>query len=499
MPHTSKKRSSVGNNGFAPPARRSRRIAGRLNAEFDQLDDLLVNILEFLPIHEIMCDRRVSKKWREVIKMVVPHGDFRVDSVEEYDAMGVMTTALPNLQHIKLNGLGWSQKCSDGEDPDEEHAARTADRTAYDIEIISNFRKLRVLTIKDPIHYSPMLNGSYPFLFNSFPLLQKLCIQNCKYLKWDLGMLAGFPLLKELNVSGNNRLTGNIRSLRVLKDTLETLIIATCANVEGNLMVLNDFPHLKELKLLGGTAVTGDMRDIGENDFSAVMHLSITSHSSLTGNIRSLRVLKDTLETLTIATCANVEGNLMDLADFPQLKELNLYNTAVTGDVREIGENDFTNLRRLRCPFGVVGGRDYEFQRIADAPSVVNAYYRLSKRAKSLSDDGYIFYSWRLSEQSPDYYAARLEEIVLPPLLISFVQVGSRLGWRWMNPQYLANSCEINWLDPEPDREDDNYEAYTKQLQRIQRGINVYRGYHQPPTEEEYIRLCREHGATTDR
>ena len=81
MPHTSKKRSSVGvgnNNAFDPPARRSRRIAGRLNANFDDLDDVLVNILEFLPIRNIMCSRRVSKKWREMIKKVVPHGDFSV-------------------------------------------------------------------------------------------------------------------------------------------------------------------------------------------------------------------------------------------------------------------------------------------------------------------------------------------------------------------------------------------------------------------------------------
>jgi hypothetical protein len=414
MPHTSKKRSSVGNYLVHPPARRSRRIAGRLNANFDDLDDLLVNILEFLPLNEIMCDRRVSRKWGEVIKMVVPHGDLRVHGVEEYDTMSVMTTELPNLQQITLGNLNgrhgnWN-KYSDGEDPDEEYAAETAGMTAHDIGIISNFRKLRILTIKDAMNQFSslkLLNGSYPFLFNSFPLLQKLTIEKCKYLKWDLGMLSAFPLLKELYVTSNNRLTGNIRSLRVLKDTLEALRIATCTNVEGNLMVL---------------------------------------------------------------------------ADFPLLKTLNLYNTAVTGDVRDIGENDFINLERLRFPFGVVGGNEYKFQRIADVPSVVNAYYRLARRAKSLREDAYSYYTWRLSEQSPDYYAAsgRLS----PPLYISFVEVGSRLGWRW-------RSCEINWLDPEPDRENDDYEAYVEELQ--QEVISIYKGYHQPPTEEEYRQLCREY------
>jgi hypothetical protein len=490
MPHTSKKRSSVGNYLVHPPARRSRRIAGRLNANFDQLDDLLVNILEFLPINEIMCNRRVSKKWEEIIKMVVPLVDFRINNMNNYNFIGVMATALPNLQQITLGNLNEDErqenwhKYSDGEDPDEKYAARTAGTTAHDIEIISNFRMLKSLTIMNT-----GLNGRYSFLFNSFPLLQKLSIDHCDYLKWDLEMLSGFPLLKELQVSGINRLTGNIRNLRVLKDTFETLTIATCANVEGNLMDLADFPLLKELNLYD-TSVTGDVRDIGENDFSALMHLSITSHSSLTGNVRSLRVLKDTLETLTIATCANVEGNLMDLADFSLLKELNLYNTSVTGDVRNIRENDFTNLENIRLPFGVVGGYGYKFQHIADAPSVANAYYRLAKRAKSLREDVYSYYTWRLSEQSPDYYAA-LDGYVLPPLCISFVKVGPRLGWRWKTSHSQLHSCEINWLDPEPDRENDDYEAYVEELTSIQREINVYQGYHQPPTEEEYRRLSR--------
>jgi hypothetical protein len=427
-----------------------------------------------------------------MIKMVVPLGDFRVNNMNNYNLIGVMATALPNLQQITLGNLNGRQenlyKYSDGEDPDEERAAETAGMTAHDIGIISNFRKLRILSIKDETHYSSsLLNGRYPFLFNSFPLLQKLRITFCEYLRWDLEMLSAFPLLKELDVTSNNRLTGNIRSLRVLKDTLETLTIGRCLNVEGNLMDLADFPLLKELKLCD-TAVKGGLGNIGDNDFSSMVHLTIIDHSLLTGNIRSLRVLKDKLEMLTIASCANVEGHLMDLADFPHLKELNLYNTAVTGDVRDIGENDFSNLENLRCPFGVVGGREYRFQRIADVPSVVNAYYRLAGRAKSLCDHvGYSYYSWWLSDQSPDYYAT---EDLVPPHYISFVKVGPRVGWRWTS---VSHSCEINWLDPEPDRENDDYETYVEELTSIQREIDVYQGYHQPPTLEEYRRLCREY------
>ncbi len=117
------------------------------------------------------------------------------------------------------------------------------------------------------------LNGRYPVFFNSFPLLEKLSIKCSNYLKWDLEMLAAFPLLKELDCCDNEiYMTGNISSLRVLKDTLEKVVINCCPRIEGNLMDLADFLHLKELDL-AGTAVIGDIRDICENDFSSLERL----------------------------------------------------------------------------------------------------------------------------------------------------------------------------------------------------------------------------------
>ncbi len=89
-------------------------------------------------------------------------------------------------------------KFNDGEDPDEEPAAITANNTTHDIEIISNFRQLRILEIASS-GGKTSLNGRYPVFFNSFLLLQILRIQGyCHFLKWDLEMLAGMPLLKEL-------------------------------------------------------------------------------------------------------------------------------------------------------------------------------------------------------------------------------------------------------------------------------------------------------------
>ena len=375
-------------------------------AGFDGLSvDVLANILEFLLPKEIMRQRRVCRECTEAAtKTIVPLTDFCVGSIDEYDAMVVMTRAMPNLRQIQISRLERGHKYSDGEDPDQIWAAAFANLTSHDIEIISNFNKLRILDIDNAL-----LNGRYPFLFNSFPLLQKLTIKRCHLLTWDLEMLSGLPMLKELYCSQNFK--------------------------------------------------------------------------NLTGNIKSLRVLKGTLQHVTIDRCENVEGNFMDLADFPHLNELNLTGTAVTGDIRDIGENDFSSLEHLILPKSVYGGRGYEFQRISDAPDLIRAVYLLKKQRPFLEmKDWYM----RLSEDSPDWYES-VEDFDKPPFFISFVKAGSRLGYRWKTNH--GRPCEVNWLDPEPDRESSDYDEYIEKLQSINSEADFYNGFYQPPTEEEYRRL----------
>jgi hypothetical protein len=82
-----------------------------------------------------MQKRRVSKKWKEAVRMtLVPLCRFSIYSMESYNAIRVMTRAMPNLQRIALGELGYPHKWSDGEDPDEERVARYARRTSHDIE-----------------------------------------------------------------------------------------------------------------------------------------------------------------------------------------------------------------------------------------------------------------------------------------------------------------------------------------------------------------------------
>jgi hypothetical protein len=108
------------------PPKKKTKIAG-LSADavavtIDQLEDnLLANVFGFLDgPKEIMGKRCVSKKWKEAAKKtIVPPNNFIVNRWQKYNAMGVMTRALPNLQQIVLCDLGPRIKYGDGEDPDE--------------------------------------------------------------------------------------------------------------------------------------------------------------------------------------------------------------------------------------------------------------------------------------------------------------------------------------------------------------------------------------------
>ncbi len=369
--------------------------------------DVLANILGFLLPRDIM-NARLNNKMREAAKItIVPLTDFIVDSVKRYNAMRVMATALPNLQRIELCHLGDEHKYVEGEDPDEDEAARTADLTSHDIEIISNFTKLRELKIERFVPTYQSLNGRYPCLFN-FPHLQILSIGHFDiHIQFDLEMLSGLPSLKELK----------------------------CAYIDR-----------------------------------------------LTGNLNSLRVIKGTLEKVTIDSCRKVEGNFMDLADIPHLEVLDLRYTAVTGDIRDIGENNFPSLTVLALPAGVYGGIGHEFQRISDAQDVARIPYLFQKQRPEI-----VLKDWHaiLSDDSPDSYDVEGYDIEFTPVFIRLAKAGNRVGYQWSS-NFDGYGCEVNWLDPEPDRESTGYGKYMEDLQKIEEQIDYFKGFHQPPTQEEF-------------
>ena len=328
---------------------RSDAAAAVINAPLANFDEL-AGVFAFLRPEELMiCVRCVCKRWKEVAREMIVSTEFAVDSVGKYNLMRLMARDLPNLQQIKIDRLGSGHKWIDGEDP-EDSASWIVDYTSHDIGIRSNFSKLRILRLEE-ISSKP-LNGRYSVFFN-FPCLQKLTISSCRSLKWDLEMLAGLPMLKELDCWANNRMTGNISSLRVLKGTVEKV---------------------------------------------------------------------------KISSCGRVEGNFMDLADFPHLKGLNLDGTAVRGDMRDIGRHDFLALERLILPRRIYGGKGYRLQRISDAPDLVRAVYLLKKQHPALKMDNWCAV---LSWPSPDWYRSVDVDVYDPPFFVRFVEAGSRVGYRW--------------------------------------------------------------------
>ncbi|KAK1744228.1 hypothetical protein QTG54_004761 [Skeletonema marinoi] len=176
---------------------------------------------------------------------------------------------------------------------------------------------------------------------------------------------------------------------------------------------------------------------------------------------------------------------------------MDLDGTNVTGDVRDIKETDFTNLNEMFLSKSVYGSNVYcEFDCIADVPSVMQAWHRLSKRIPSLFEK---IRQWYLDLESTDQYHSEYHNYgVDPPFYIEPVKVGPRLGWRWIN--YQKHPCKVNWLDPEPEIPSENdygarvkYESYVRDLQDIELELQAspFKDCYLP-TEEEYCRLSKE-------
>jgi hypothetical protein len=145
-------------------------------------------------------------------------------------------------------------------------------------------------------------------------------------------------------------------------------------------------------------------------------------------------------------------------------------------------------LEELLLPKTVYGGHGYELHRVSDAPDLLRAVYHLKKQRPSLNM-GYWFAV--LSVDSPDWYESADEDDGIPPFFVGFVEAGSRVGYRWESFNG-DNQCEVNWLDPEPTPESRDYDKYIEELQEIEDQVTIYRGFREPPTEEEYLGLWGE-------
>ncbi|KAL3934211.1 MAG: hypothetical protein SGBAC_010023 [Bacillariaceae sp.] len=210
--------------------------------------------------------------------------------------------------------------------------------------------------------------------------------------------------------------------------------------------------------------------------------LRARQNQQLTGNIESLQVIGSTLEEICLAKSPKVEGSIKSLAKFPRLKKVILCRTKITGNIRDIGEDDFVALASVSFPAGVYGGEI--IHRIEDAPDIMHLWHRLKRR-----NLGVLGHTRRtLASTSPQVYGFGGHASRHPPFHVEFVRAATRSGWRWTN-RAPYGACEPNWLDPEPDPTDPQYEEYLNQVEGLAKDVSFYQGFHTPPTQMQHEEL----------
>lgn len=376
--------------------------------------DEIAFVFGYLSWKEIL-HARVCKTFKHAASLTlvpptdsVPHVlgkcEFCVESTRSYRALATwMANALPNLQQICFFNL---PNINNGEDPEygqDDHRIGSH-LPAHQIDIISAYKNLTSLTLGNI-----SLNGCYPGLFR-FPLLKKLHIYDVERLKLNLEEISNCTLLEEIF-------------------------------------------------------------------FMALGHLS--------GDVKSLRFAKNTLQIIHIQSCSGMSGNFMDLGDFPKLEWLCLDDTSVSGDWRKLKGHHFPALNQISLPIGVYGSCMRAFDHVEDAPEVMNVICALIKRNGTVIDEGR---QWHLADESVDHYDMDIFSLLGPPFQIEVVHAGPRLGWRWTNGK-RRGCCEVVWYDDEPIESSTENVVYVRELERLKAEIGSYRGFSRPPTEEEYCRL----------
>ena len=250
--------------------------------------------------------------------------------------------------------------------------------------------------------------------------------------------------------------------------------------LNGRYPFLFQFPQLESLTLFGCGRIKFDLADL--SGLSELKQLVLYYLPLVTGNLNSLRHFQSQLKKLVLNGCDLVVGSMHDFADFSLLEKLCLDETAVTGDIRNIGPRDFLSVRFLILPRNVYGGNDIES--IESATVIMRAIHSLKRPELFRSSH------WNLWEESPQYYEVDCRFSRCPPFRVELVKAGTRNGWRWTNC-HRRGACEINWLDPEVKETEDGYEQYLTDLQALSLDVDFYQGFRSPPTALQHAELCR--------
>mmetsp|Transcript_21763 Transcript_21763/g.47471 ORF Transcript_21763/g.47471 Transcript_21763/m.47471 type:complete len:533 (-) Transcript_21763:147-1745(-) len=266
--------------------------------------------------------------------------------------------------------------------------------------------------------------------------------------------------------------------------------------------------HLRTLGLGRAFPILTKLVDLQVLDISGSMEWN--PHLKL--DLKDLSGLRN-LEYLNVGLCRGVTGNLLSVADFPCLRVLNVGDTKVTGDIRQIGPKHFCLLETLETGYtSIFGGsvlefgdataiagawRDLILQRVECGQPLIRQEFSLAKKffsltltltRSSLSFDGTAY--------EGDGYVTLFAPHALPLHLEILSAAGLRFGYRWTNKS--GGTCDVVWIDAEPDLsevESIEEQKYRSDLRYIEEGssTSMFRGHLEPPTPAEYKALLEHH------
>jgi len=341
------------------------------------------------------------------------------------------------------------------------------------------------------------LNWSYDkFGWKKYNVLE-VPREDATVLNWigaALPRLPGIRLDKLLVAAGQDPEEEEIRiehdpcylDLNILKNFRNLQFLSlTRLDLNGRYPFLFQFQSLQILNVSYNPNMKWDLEDVGRG-LPNLERLKAARNPFLTGNLSSLRTLRHKLVSLILFGSSNITGSIHNLADFPVLEEVNVTETAIEGDLSRLGPNDFLAIQSWCLGENVRGSKD--IPRISDAARLMQSLYPMKKRKSNL----FLFHRWTLQDDSLDYYNRNYPQRnninFRPPFWIEFLQAGPRVGWRWTNAARFG-ACLPNWLDPEPQPQEEGYDEYLKMAKLYESQVEIYRGFTAPPTAAQHDEL----------
>jgi len=494
--------------------------------------EILLKLFACLDWRQLVTLRLVCKQWKETTRSTSPSID-----VGEHGHLSCMYWLFPRARCLTI--------VSAAEESEELEDERDEKIMVERLKPICTFRHLTKLVLTRVLQ-KRQRNGDlvkYSGHIFQVPTLEELVLEDC-HLSFDLSMVSGTPLLRQLIVKGDevehDNITGNLSSLAVLKDTLTHLVLTYCENVHGSFSDLGTLPRLEYLGLKGTSNIAthddvnikpGSFQSLTKLNDSTFLRVALGVHSRsvqftfdrissititlpfalglfscapnlreinfssgieeegndwrdyITGKLSDLRVLRDTLRHLDLHGSRKLTGSIADLRDFPLLEHLNLANCPNLSAASPcLSTSDLPSLAYLNAHIHVAS--------FAEVPSLMKLLFCRGAITCADARDGLVVDVRDTSfREFPDFYGQ-------PILAAACVKVGPRIGWRWncregqLPGKYYF---ETNWLNTEPKPGDSGHDEYWKDVEKTtKQNRGPFVGLYMPPkTYSEYKEIVR--------